>query len=149
MYQHLTNHIEVVRIIYDPLIIPYSILLKIFWESHNPTQGMRQGKDVGTQYRSAIFYYDESQKQIANNSLNEYQNIISDHYSDKLLINEKRITTEILDMNDKVNTFYYAEEEHQQFLFKNPDKWYTSSMNGLGIDCGIKVPKVDRSNVAN
>ncbi|PPJ64636.1 peptide-methionine (S)-S-oxide reductase MsrA, partial [Cuspidothrix issatschenkoi] len=105
----LTGHNEVVLVVFDPKIIPYSQLLKVFWESHNPTQGMRQGNDTGTQYRSGIYVYSENQKQLAQASRNTYQAALSSAGYGK-------ITTEILDAPE----FYYAEEYHQQYLAKNP-----------------------------
>ena len=104
-----TNHAEVVRIVYDPNLVTYADLLKVFWESHNPTQGMRQGNDVGSQYRSAIYTYDDEQKQQAENTLEKYQQKLS-------TAGYPAITTEI----ESAPTFYYAEDYHQQYLAKNP-----------------------------
>lgn len=105
----MTGHNEVVRVVFDPQKISYETLLKVFWESHNPTQGMRQGNDVGTQYRSGIYVYSEAQRQAAEASCKMYQDALqSAGYGE--------ITTEILDAPD----FYYAEEYHQQYLAKNP-----------------------------
>ncbi|MDG2617551.1 peptide-methionine (S)-S-oxide reductase MsrA [Thermoleptolyngbya sichuanensis XZ-Cy5] len=105
----LTGHNEVVRVVYDPSVISYEDLLKVFWESHDPTQGMRQGNDVGTQYRSGIYVYSEAQRQAAEASLQRYQAALkSEGYGS--------ITTEILDAPE----FYYAEDYHQQYLAKNP-----------------------------
>lgn len=104
-----TNHAEVVRIVFDPQIVSYVDLLKIFWESHNPTQGMRQGNDVGSQYRSAIYTYDDEQKQQAETTLRTYQRQLND-------AGFATITTEI----ESVPEFYYAEDYHQQYLAKNP-----------------------------
>ncbi|GAB4152316.1 MAG: peptide-methionine (S)-S-oxide reductase MsrA [Cyanobacteria bacterium J069] len=105
----MTGHNEVVRVVYDPSVISYEDLLKVFWESHNPTQGMRQGNDVGTQYRSGIYTYSAAQRQAAEASLQRYQDALkAGGYS--------AITTEILDAPE----FYYAEDYHQQYLAKNP-----------------------------
>jgi peptide-methionine (S)-S-oxide reductase len=105
-----TGHTEVVRVIYDPQKINYEDLLKVFWESHDPTQGMRQGADVGTQYRSAIYTIDPEQKKAAENSKRTYQLQLT-------AAGRGQITTEIAD----APTFYYAEDYHQQYLAKNPD----------------------------
>ncbi|MFN7661454.1 MAG: peptide-methionine (S)-S-oxide reductase MsrA, partial [Dolichospermum sp.] len=104
----MTGHNEVVLVVFDPKIITYSQLLKVFWESHNPTQGMRQGNDTGTQYRSGIYVYSANQKQLAETSRNVYQLALKD-------AGYGTITTEILDAPE----FYYAEEYHQQYLAKN------------------------------
>ena len=104
-----TNHAEVVRVVFDPKIVSYHALLKVFWESHNPTQGMRQGNDVGSQYRSAIYTYDDDQKQMAEESMNQYQQQLN-------TAGYNSITTEIQDCPE----FYYAEDYHQQYLAKNP-----------------------------
>ena len=121
-----TGHNEVVLVIYDPEIIPYEQLLKYFWQSHNPTQGMQQGNDVGTQYRSGIYVFDAEQMRLANHSREEYQ----------LRLNEEgftEITTEIID----APVFYYAEEYHQQYLAKNP-----AGYCGLG-GTGVNFSEVD------
>jgi len=116
----LTGHTEVVLIVYDPVLINYQSLLKIFWESHNPTQGMQQGNDVGTQYRSVIIAKSLSQFNDAQNSMNIYQKKLKQNKLGK-------ITTEILNF-DK---FYYAEDYHQQYLAKNPSGY--CGLKGLGI----------------
>lgn len=116
----MTGHNEVVLVAYHPDQINLETLLKTFWESHNPTQGMRQGNDVGTQYRSGIYYKNEKQKQIAEASLKQYQQALNAAGKDK-------ITTEILPATE----FYYAEEYHQQYLAKNPNGYC-----GLG-GCGV------------
>jgi peptide-methionine (S)-S-oxide reductase len=116
-----TGHAEVVRVIFDPARVSYRQLLKAFWESHDPTQGMRQGNDVGTQYRSAIYYTTEAQKQAAEESRRVYQAALSQAH-------RAGITTEIRDAPE----FYYAEEYHQQYLAKNPNGYC-----GLG-GCGVK-----------
>jgi peptide-methionine (S)-S-oxide reductase len=105
----LTGHTEVVLVVYDPEVVSFDALLKIFWEMHDPTQGMRQGNDVGTQYRSAIYVFSDAQRATAEASLASYQQSLS-----KTGFGE--ITTEILD----APTFYYAEEYHQQYLHRNP-----------------------------
>jgi peptide-methionine (S)-S-oxide reductase len=115
-----TGHTEVVRVIYDPQKADYEELLKAFWESHDPTQGMRQGNDVGTQYRSAIYASDAEQRAAAEASRRVYQSRLS-------AAGKGTITTEIRDAPD----FYYAEEYHQQYLAKNPDGYC-----GLG-GCGV------------
>jgi peptide-methionine (S)-S-oxide reductase len=116
-----TGHAEVVRVVYDPNKVSYQDLLKVFWESHDPTQGMRQGNDVGTQYRSAIYYTSNSQKQAAEESRRVYQAALSQAH-------RAAITTDIRDAPE----FYYAEEYHQQYLAKNPNGYC-----GLG-GCGVK-----------
>jgi peptide-methionine (S)-S-oxide reductase len=115
-----TGHTEVVRVIYDPKKISYADLLKAFWESHDPTQGMRQGNDVGTQYRSAIYVHDAEQRAVAEESKRAYQARLS-------AAGRGTITTEIRDAPQ----FYYAEDYHQQYLAKNP-----SGYCGLG-GCGV------------
>jgi peptide-methionine (S)-S-oxide reductase len=115
-----TGHTEVVRVIYDPAKIDYEDLLKVFWESHDPTQGMRQGADVGTQYRSAIYALDPEQKRAAEDSRRTYQALLT-------AAGRGQITTEIAD----APTFYYAEDYHQQYLAKNPDGYC-----GIG-GCGV------------
>ncbi|MGD1901273.1 MAG: peptide-methionine (S)-S-oxide reductase MsrA [Geitlerinemataceae cyanobacterium] len=105
----MTGHNEVVLVAYDPKQISYEDLLKVFWESHDPTQGMRQGNDAGTQYRSGIYTYSAEQKQLAEAARDRFQPALKDaNYGD--------ITTEILDAPE----FYYAEDYHQQYLAKNP-----------------------------
>lgn len=124
----LTGHNEVVRVVYDPKIISYEQLLKVFWESHDPTQGMRQGNDVGTQYRSGIYTYSDQQRQLAEAVRDAYQPSLKQ-------AGYGTITTEILDAPE----FYYAESYHQQYLAKNPNGYC-----GLG---GTKV-KLPGSNVS-
>jgi peptide-methionine (S)-S-oxide reductase len=115
-----TGHAEVVRVIYDPKQISYEQLLKVFWESHDPTQGMRQGNDVGTQYRSAIYATTPEQRAAAESSLRDYQASLA-------RAGRGRITTEIRD----APVFFYAEDYHQQYLAKNPDGYC-----GIG-GCGV------------
>ncbi len=116
----MTGHNEVVLVVYDPEKISYQDLLKVFWESHNPTQGMRQGNDTGTQYRSGIYTYSETQKQEAIASKEVYQQEISK-------AGYKEISTEILDAPE----FYYAEDYHQQYLGKNPNGY--CGLGGVGV----------------
>ncbi len=116
-----TGHTEVVRVIYDPNKVSYETLLKAFWESHDPTQGMRQGGDVGTQYRSAIYWTTDAQKQAAEDGKRRYQEALSK-------MHRGTISTEIREAPE----FYYAEEYHQQYLAKNPNGYC-----GLG-GCGVK-----------
>jgi peptide-methionine (S)-S-oxide reductase len=115
-----TGHTEVVKVVYDPAKIDYEDLLKVFWESHDPTQGMRQGNDVGTQYRSAIYASSPAQKAEAEESRRKYQAMLS-------AAGRGTVTTEILDAPH----FYYAEDYHQQYLAKNPDGYC-----GIG-GCGV------------
>ncbi|MBE9000091.1 MULTISPECIES: peptide-methionine (S)-S-oxide reductase MsrA [unclassified Nostoc] len=121
-----TGHNEVVLVVFDPKVISYSELLKVFWESHNPTQGMRQGNDAGTQYRSGIYVYSESQKQLAEASREAYQQALNDAGYGK-------ITTEILDAPE----FYYAEAYHQQYLAKNPNGY--CGLGGTNVSCPVGV----------
>lgn len=116
----MTGHNEVVLVIYDPRIIHYAQLLALFWESHNPTQGMRQGNDQGTQYRSGIYYFNSEQQQQAQDSVLSYQKRLDD-------AGFPGITTEIVSAPE----FYYAEDYHQAYLAKNP-KGYCG-LGGLGI----------------
>ena len=116
----MTGHNEVVRVVFDPSTVSYDDLLKVFWEAHDPTQGMQQGNDVGTQYRSGIYVYDESQLAAARSSWERFQKRLSENHAGD-------ITTEIL----KAPEFYYAEDYHQQYLAKNPGGYC-----GLG-GCGV------------
>lgn len=116
----LTGHSEVVRVIYDPAITSYTELLKVFWEAHNPTQGMRQGNDRGTQYRSGIYTYSQQQFDDAQQSKQHYQRRLSEAGFDE-------ITTEIMPAGE----FYYAEDYHQQYLAKNPAGY--CGIGGLGV----------------
>ena len=120
----LTGHTEVVRVIYDPEKIDYEDLLKAFWEAHDPTQGMRQGNDVGTQYRSAIYVLDAEQRAVAEESKRMYQERLT-------AAHRGTITTEILDAPQ----FFYAEDYHQQYLAKNPDGY--CGLKGTGVVCPI------------
>ena len=120
----LTGHTEAVLVVYDPKVISYDQLLKIFWESHNPTQGMRQGNDVGTQYRSAIYTLTPEQKRAAEASKAAYQKMLTAE-------GHSAITTEIAE----AGPFYYAEEYHQQYLAKNPGGY--CGLGGTGVSCPI------------
>ena len=120
----MTGHNEVVLVVFDPTKVSYASLLHIFWQSHNPTQGMRQGNDVGTQYRSGIYYFDEEQKTQALASRERYQQAL-------LQAGRGMITTEIIPAPE----FYYAEDYHQQYLAKNPGGYC-----GLG-GCGVAFPQ--------
>ena len=120
----LTGHTEVVRVFFNPSELSYKSLLQPFWESHNPTQGMRQGNDMGTQYRSAIYTHDSLQEDLALESKEIYQKILLEN-------SYGMITTEIRNENN----FYYAEEYHQQYLAKNPNGY--CGIGGLGISCKI------------
>ena len=106
----MTGHNEVVYVVFDPKAVSYEDILKVFWESHDPTQGMRQGNDAGTQYRSGIYVYSDSQRKLAEASRDAYQQALS-------AVGRGKITTEILDAPE----FYYAEKYHQQYLAKNPN----------------------------
>ena len=128
----MTGHNEVVLVVFDPKIITYSQLLKVFWESHNPTQGMRQGNDAGTQYRSGIYVYSDNQKQLATASQNTYQPALSS-------AGYGQITTEILDAPE----FYYAEEYHQQYLAKNPGGY--CGLGGTNVACPVGIPEAQVS----
>ena len=116
----LTGHNEMVRVVFDPDVVSYKLLLKVFWESHNPTQGMQQGNDVGTQYRSGIYTYSIEQKEMAEKSKLAFQTALSKQgYGE--------ITTEIMDAPE----FYYAEDYHQQYLAKNPSGY--CGLGGIGV----------------
>ena len=117
-----TGHNEVVRVVFDPAKVSYETLLKTFWEDHDPTQGMRQGNDVGTQYRSGIYVYSPEQRQLAEASRDAYQRVLS-------AAGFGAITTEILDAPE----FYYAEDYHQQYLAKNPSGY--CGLGGTGVAC--------------
>jgi peptide-methionine (S)-S-oxide reductase len=122
----MTGHNEVVRVVFDPAVISYAELLKAFWESHNPTQGMRQGNDAGTQYRSGIYTYSAAQKALAESSRDAYQQALN-------AAGHGTITTEILDAPE----FYYAEEYHQQYLAKNPNGY--CGLGGMNVSCPIPL----------
>ena len=122
----MTGHNEVVLVVFDPAVTSYDDLLKIFWENHNPTQGMRQGNDVGTQYRSGIYYVDDAQKRAAERSRDMFQQHLT-------AAGYGAITTEI----EPVPEFYYAEDYHQQYLAKNPDGY--CGLGGTGVSCPVGV----------
>ena len=121
-----TNHAEVVLVVFDPAKIGYDELLKTFWEGHDPTQGMRQGNDVGTQYRSGIYVYSPEQRAQAETSKAAYQSALSKS-------GHGPITTEILEAPE----FYYAEDYHQQYLAKNPAGY--CGLGGTGVSCPVGV----------
>jgi peptide-methionine (S)-S-oxide reductase len=119
-----TGHNEVVQVVFDPAQISFDEIMKIFWENHDPTQGMRQGNDVGTQYRSGIYCLDAAQKTVAEASRDMFQSGLTTAGFDA-------ITTEIVD----APAFYYAEDYHQQYLGKNPNGY--CGMGGTGVSCPI------------
>jgi peptide-methionine (S)-S-oxide reductase len=119
-----TGHNEVVRVVYDPAKVSYEELLRVFWENHDPTQGMRQGNDVGTQYRSGIYVDGEEQRAQAEASRAAYQEVLTK-------AGHGAITTEILPAGD----FYYGEDYHQQYLAKNPDGY--CGLGGTGVSCPV------------
>ena len=121
-----TGHNEVVLVVFDPAKVSYETLLKTFWENHDPTQGMRQGNDVGTQYRSGIYVFSPAQRREAEASRQAYQRVLSK-------AGYGPITTEILDAPE----FYYAEDYHQQYLAKNP--WGYCGLGGTGVACPTGV----------
>jgi len=122
----MTGHNEVVLVAFDPKVVSYEDLLKVFWESHNPTQGMQQGNDRGTQYRSGIYTYSEAQRKAAEASRDMYQKALTEaKYGE--------ITTEIV----ADPTFYYAEEYHQQYLAKNPGGY--CGLGGTNVSCPVMV----------
>ena len=125
-----TGHAEVVLVVFDPRRTSYDAMLKIFWESHDPTQGMQQGNDVGTQYRSAIYWYSESQRAAAERSRESYQRALSSRHLGE-------ITTEIAQAPE----FYYAEDYHQQYLAKNPGGY--CGLGGTGVSCPVGIAAAD------
>jgi peptide-methionine (S)-S-oxide reductase len=126
----LTGHTEVVRVVFDPQKIGYERLLQLFWENHDPTQGMRQGADTGTQYRSAVYSHGPAQAAAAARTLEAYQGVLAS-------AGFGAITTEIASAPD----FYYAEDYHQQYLAKNPDGY--CGIGGTGVGCPIGLPGLD------
>ena len=123
-----TGHAEVVRVFFDPSRISYDEILKVFWEGHDPTQGMRQGNDVGTQYRSTLYYFDDEQRAAAEASRDAYQErLTASGYG--------AITTEV----GPAPTFYYAEPYHQQYLSKNPNGYCGHGGTGVSCPIGVKV----------
>jgi peptide-methionine (S)-S-oxide reductase len=125
-----TGHTESVRVVFDPARVSYPQLLKVFWESHNPTQGNRQGNDVGTQYRSAIFFHSPEQEKQARESLAAYQERLT-------AAGYGEITTEVAPASE----FYFAEGYHQQYLIKNPHGYCPD--HGTGVSCPVGVVKAD------
>ena len=121
-----TNHAEVVLVVFDPKKTSYETMLKVFWENHDPTQGMRQGNDTGTQYRSGIYVVDDAQKKAAEASRDVFQKQLS-------AAGYKKITTEIIPAPE----FYYAEDYHQQYLAKNPNGY--CGLGGTGVTCPVGV----------
>jgi peptide-methionine (S)-S-oxide reductase len=119
-----TGHSETVLVVFDPKVLSYAMLLKTFWENHDPTQGMRQGNDIGTQYRSGIYYYSEAQQKAAEASKASYQKHLT-------AAGYGPITTEIL----KAQKFYFAEEDHQQYLAKVPHGY--CGLGGTGVACSL------------
>jgi peptide-methionine (S)-S-oxide reductase len=122
----MTGHAEVVLVVFDPAVVGYDHLLNVFWENHDPTQGMRQGNDTGTQYRSGIYYIDDAQRTAAEASRDGYQEQLT-------RAGYGPITTEILPLS----TFFYAEDSHQQYLAKNPDGY--CGIGGTGVSCPVGV----------
>jgi peptide-methionine (S)-S-oxide reductase len=125
-----TGHAEVVLVVFDPEIVAYDELLKVFWEGHDPTQGMRQGNDVGTQYRSAVYASDDSQRAAAEASRDRYRAVLD-------RAGYGPITTEIAD----APRFYYAEDYHQQYLAKNPGGY--CGIGGTGVSCPVGLVASD------
>jgi peptide-methionine (S)-S-oxide reductase len=125
-----TGHAEAVRVVFDPAKVSYPQLLKVFWESHNPTQGMRQGNDVGTQYRSAIFYTSDAQREAAEQSKAEFAKKLTE-------ADYGEITTEIVPASE----FYFAEDYHQQYLYKVPGGYCPD--HSTGVSCPVGLIKAD------
>ncbi len=125
-----TGHTEAVLVVFDPEVVSYEQLLKVFWEGHDPTQGMRQGNDVGTQYRSAVYWTTEAQREAAERSRSRYQAVLDEKgYGE--------ITTDIAE----AGPFYYAEGYHQQYLGKNPNGY--CGLGGTGVSCEIGLTTAD------
>jgi len=122
----MTGHSEVVLVVFDPAVVTYDALLKTFWESDNPTQGMRQGNDTGTQYRSGVYVFSDAQRRAAEASRIAYQKRLT-------AAGYGAITTEIIE----APAFYYAEEYHQQYLAKNPDGY--CGLGGTGVTCPVGI----------
>ncbi|MFI6802449.1 peptide-methionine (S)-S-oxide reductase MsrA [Streptosporangium canum] len=121
-----TGHTELVRVVFDPSKVSYEELLRVFWEAHDPTQGMRQGNDVGTQYRSAVYFHSPEQEKAALTSRDAYQKVLTESGYGK-------ITTEIAPAGD----YFFAEEYHQQYLFKNPGGY--CGIGGTGVACPVGI----------
>jgi len=122
----MTGHNEVVRVVFDPQVVSYETILSHFWEGHDPSQGMRQGNDVGTQYRSGLYVYTPAQRVVAESSRDAYAERLSG-------AGYGEISTEILD----APTFYFAEEYHQQYLAKNPGGY--CGLGGTGVSCPVGI----------
>ena len=122
----MTGHTEVILVVFDPGQTSFDAMLQMFWENHDPTQGMRQGNDVGTQYRSAVYTYSANQKRAADSTRAAFQDRLTAAGFD-------RITTEIAD----APPFYYAEDYHQQYLAKNPSGY--CGMGGTGVSCPVGI----------
>ena len=125
-----TGHTEAVLVVFDPEVISYDRVLQAFWEAHDPTQGMRQGNDVGTQYRSGVYWFDERQRDAAERSRDAFASVLA-------AAGYGPITTEIAPAGD----FYYAEEYHQQYLDKNPMGY--CGLGGTGLSCPVGVARSD------
>jgi peptide-methionine (S)-S-oxide reductase len=119
-----TGHTEVVGVVFDPAVVPFEEILRVFWENHDPTQGMRQGNDVGTQYRSSVYLTDPSQREVVESSRAAYQDRLA-------AAGYGEITTEVADLDE----FFYAEPYHQQYLAKNPAGY--CGIGGTGVACPI------------
>jgi peptide-methionine (S)-S-oxide reductase len=119
-----TGHTEVVGVVFDPAVVPFEEILRVFWENHDPTQGMRQGNDVGTQYRSSVYLTDPSQRAVVESSRAAYQDRLA-------AAGYGEITTEVADLDE----FFYAEPYHQQYLAKNPAGY--CGIGGTGVACPI------------
>ncbi|KLL13142.1 MULTISPECIES: peptide-methionine (S)-S-oxide reductase MsrA [Protofrankia] len=126
----LTGHTEVVQVVFDPAVVSYENLLKVFWEAHDPTQGMRQGNDVGTQYRSAIYTFSDEQLAAAHRSRDAFQTVLD-------TASFGPITTEIA----PAGPFYFAEDYHQQYLHKVPNGY--CGLGGTGLSCPVGVAQTD------
>jgi peptide-methionine (S)-S-oxide reductase len=126
----LTGHAEVVQVVFEPGATSYDAMLRLFWEGHDPTQGMRQGNDVGTQYRSGIYWYSEAQRDAAERSHDMYQQVLAE-------AGYGEITTEIREAPE----LYFAEDYHQQYLAKNPGGY--CGLGGTGVSCPVGLAKAD------
>jgi peptide-methionine (S)-S-oxide reductase len=126
----LTGHAEVVQVVFETGATSYDEMLRLFWEGHDPTQGMRQGNDVGTQYRSGIYWYSEAQRDAAQRSRDMYQQVLAE-------AGYGEITTEIRE----APAFYFAEDYHQQYLAKNPGGY--CGLGGTGVSCPVGLAKAD------
>ncbi|HSJ73811.1 MAG TPA: peptide-methionine (S)-S-oxide reductase MsrA [Miltoncostaeaceae bacterium] len=125
-----TGHNEVVRVVFDPAVTSYEALLRLFWENHDPTQGMRQGNDVGTQYRSGVYTYSDAQREAAQASREAYERRLAE-------AGYGPVTTEVTDAPE----FYYAEDYHQQYLAKVPNGY--CGLGGTGVSCPVGVASAD------